>query len=319
MQTLMLPTRAEFEDFLLNRENEANRPRLAPKSATHYARRLVQAEAFLQQGLENLTAGLVLHFIAAQGGSPSNHDSWVNFFKHLYAWGKWAGVNVQDFTAKLKHQKRPQRLPKPFTVEEIQKVFASIPTHTQEGRRDLALHHILYSNLRNEEVCNLQVLNFLNKEVRVIGKGDKERFVPLNDVAWETVLRYILETQYGEHYSPTDNFERVNELFYELRSYLIRTGRNPWVFTTNSGQKMYDRALRTIVSERAEAAGVKDAHPHRYRHSFATHILDNGATDLIALKDVMGHTKLSTTEIYVQVSSNARFNRVNAFHPFQKP
>lgn len=317
--SILAITREEFETFLLNKENEANRPQLSEKSATHYSRRWAQAQYELPEDFE-FTADSVLEFIAEQGGSPSNHDSWVNTFKHLYSYCKWAGIETEDFTAKLALKRRPQRLPKPLTLDEVYKIFSSIPTNDWRGRRDLALHHILYCNLRNEEACKLRVLDLLDKEVRVIGKGNKERHVPVNDLAWDAILRYILETHYPQRYQEVapQTEEQLSELFKEFRVYLERRGENPIVFLTNSGKPMYDRAVREIVSLRARAAGIQGAHPHRFRHSFATHILDGGATDLIALKDVMGHTNLRTTELYVQVSREARFNRVNAHHPFQK-
>lgn len=249
-------------------------------------------------------------YVSAIEGSPSDHNQWMTVLKHWQAF--LALHNVSIVLPPLKTLTARKRLPKPLSREEIDAICAAIPQDSQVGARDRALIELLYCGLRNNECCSIRFTDLNNQTVRIIGKGDKERLVPLNDVAWHYLVQFLLRS------FP----EQVTQIYQELgEEAVVRTLQKElgpeYVFTSSEGHPIYPRYLRGVVYKYAALAGVAHAHPHRFRHSFATHTLDEGLGNLIALKDVMGHVKSEMVDLYVLTSTRGR-DMVKGFHPRQR-
>lgn len=177
--------------------------------------------------------------------------------------------------------KPARRLPDVLTTEEIDRILAAIDTSTPKGIRDVAMLELLYScGLRVSELVSLRLgdLFFGEGYIRVVGKGDKQRLVPISDVARERVMRYLDERQ------PARTSEEV-------------------LFLNNRGKGLTRVMIFTILKEAARRAEIeKRISPHTLRHSFATHLLEGGA-GIRQVQELLGHENILTTEIYTHLDS----------------
>ena len=190
-----------------------------------------------------------------------------------------------------------RKLPDTLSLEEIDKLIAAIDLSTPEGERNRAILECLYGcGLRVSEAINLKLSDLFFKEgfIKVTGKGDKQRFVPIA----ETTQKYI-------------------ELYRkEVRVHVnIQKGHEDILFLNRRGRQLTRAMIFTIIRRLAEAAGFnKKISPHTFRHSFATHLLENGA-DLRAIQQMLGHESITTTEIYVHLDRSHLRNILEQFHP----
>ena len=176
-------------------------------------------------------------------------------------------------------------MPESLTSLEVENLISVHNEKTDKGLRDKAIFELMYSSgLRVSEICSLKIedISFEGKYLRIFGKGKRERIVPINDSALDILKRYI-------------NTSRVilvkgkdtNELFLNFR-----------------GDKISRVGIWKIVKEAMRKSGVeKNIHPHTFRHSFATHLIQHGA-DLRAVQRMLGHSDITTTEIYTHVDSS---------------
>ncbi len=178
-------------------------------------------------------------------------------------------------------------LPHFLYKEEIEKIFNSIDTTTAIGKRNLAILEILYgSGLRVSELCSLTMTNldFANSMIKVIGKGSKERYVPMNQ---RTIIA-------------------LNNYIHIGRKELVLKSEKDDVknlFVNHHGGALTSRGVRVIINKIIlDAAEAIHVYPHMLRHTFATHLLDGGA-DLRSVQEMLGHSNLSTTQIYTHVST----------------
>ena len=187
--------------------------------------------------------------------------------------------------------KRDQRLPEYLTEQETEKLL-SMPDNSNIGKRDKALLEVLYaSGMRISELCNLNLSDISKDEIRVTGKGDKERVVLLGNQAINALVSYL----------QVRPMTKQRALFVSIR-----------------GQRLGIRAIQKMVSNYAKMAGIqKRIHPHTLRHSFATHML-NGGADLRVVQELLGHADLSTTQIYTHLTSSKVRDRYLDCHPGSK-
>jgi integrase/recombinase XerC/integrase/recombinase XerD len=192
--------------------------------------------------------------------------------------------------------KREERLPKVLSAEQVRSLLERIPARTPLELRDRAMLELAYScGLRCEEIVNLDVgaLDFETEQLRVLGKGSKERLLPVGEPAQVALRRY------GER----------------GRHALLSDPREPALFLSKSGRRLSNsdvtRRLSRWVSEAALAAGVS---PHSLRHSFATHLLEGGA-DLRTIQELLGHASISTTQVYTRVDAARLRDAYAATHP----
>jgi integrase/recombinase XerC len=216
-----------------------------------------------------------------------------SFFGHLVR----SGARAADPSLGLPAPRAPRRLPRPLPVDDCQ-LLAESPRHPGSAR-DLALVEVLYgAGLRVAELCGLDVrdADLSRGELRVLGKGSRERVVPLPAAARAALARYLAEARRGAG--------RGEPLFTALRG---RAGAAP--------RRLDPRDARRILRRRARAVGIADrVHPHRLRHSYATHLLDMGA-DLREIQELLGHRSLSTTQKYTAVSAERLLEVYDRAHP----
>lgn len=282
--------RNRFEEFL-------RRHNLSETTINNYASRI---DTFYNT-YDILSSENIHAQVEDMASSEIDYNLWMCAIK------KYAAFKNIDLP-KITMKKIPLRLPKPLSKEEINKIYAAIPKKSLQLR---CIIEFLYCGLRNQEVCSLNIADVKNKNIRVIGKGNKERLVPLNNSAWNSYLRLI----YSRYYSDVDlrsSEEHLQQIRRGIDTNLIN--EDSPVFITGSNIRMYPRKIRKLVTNLANSSGLKGVHPHRFRHSFATHVLESGLTNLFALKEIMGHENLSTTQQYVGISENTR-DQVRIFHP----
>jgi integrase/recombinase XerD len=190
-----------------------------------------------------------------------------------------------------------RKLPDVLELEEINQIMAAIDLSKNEGQRNRAIVETLYScGLRVSELVNLKFEQLFPTEgfIRVIGKGNKERLVPLNEYVINEINQY-LET--------TRNHQDINP------------GNESYVFLNRRGSKLTRVMIFTIVKQLAEQAGIhKNVSPHTFRHSFATHLLEGGA-NLRVIQELLGHESISTTEIYTHLDQSFLKDTILSFHP----
>lgn len=190
-----------------------------------------------------------------------------------------------------------RHLPTVLSIPEVEAIIAAVDLSLPEGHRNKAMIEVLYGcGLRVSELVGLRVsdLHFDKGYVRVIGKGDKERIVPIGETARKAVRLY-LEGQ---------------------RLHLkVKPDSADIVFLNRRGGKMSRQMAFLIVKNLAEKAGVhKEISPHTFRHSFATHLVEGGA-DLRAVQEMLGHESITTTEIYTHLDQDYIQSTISLFHP----
>ncbi len=190
-----------------------------------------------------------------------------------------------------------RKLPDTISIAEIDKIIAAIDLSKPEGERNRAIIETLYGcGLRVSELINLKISDLFFKEgfIKVTGKGDKDRFVPISEYTQKYITLYQKEIRNHQDIKP----QATDTLFLNRR-----------------GNRLTRAMIFTIVKRLTEAAGIdKKVSPHTFRHSFATHLLENGA-DLRAIQQMLGHESITTTEVYVHVDRSHLRKVMEDFHP----
>ncbi|MCB0401292.1 MAG: site-specific tyrosine recombinase XerD [Flavobacteriales bacterium] len=193
-----------------------------------------------------------------------------------------------------------RKLPEVLSIDEINGLIEAIDLSKPEGERNKAMLETMYScGLRVSELVGLKKSNLLLEEgfVRVIGKGDKERIVPIGSVAIKHIRIYIESTR--------------NHMDIEKESEDI-------LFLNRRGRQLTRVMVFTIIKQLAEKSGLdKQVSPHTFRHSFATHLVEGGA-DLRAVQEMLGHESITTTEIYTHLDREYLRDAILSFHPRAK-
>ena len=197
----------------------------------------------------------------------------------------------------IKRKKIPQTLPNVLSVEEVEGILGNIDTESALGKRDLALLEILYScGLRVSEACTLRGIDILqdSEMIRVRGKGDKERLVPMGPRAIKKMDQYL-------KYS---------------RPFLLKRGAEVGeIFLSRNGKPLTRMTIYNILIKYSTEAHIKkQISPHTFRHSFATHLLEGGA-DLRAVQEMLGHSNIVTTQIYTHLDKHYLQEVHKTFHP----
>lgn len=197
--------------------------------------------------------------------------------------------------------KTPQRNPDFLYQDEMIDLLDSIETLTPLGRRNKAMLELMYaSGLRCSEVVELTLaqIDFANQMLLIHGKGKKDRYVPFYDYAKECLQEYIVNDRY-----------EIMSKFQEEHNY---------VFVNKNGKKMTNRGVEDIVKRVGQKYDVtKNIHPHTFRHSFATHLLESGV-DLRIVQEMLGHASLSTTQVYTHITKEHLKNVYEHSHPMGK-
>ncbi len=252
-----------------------------------------RGKALLEAGREDIQDYLATRLSA--GGSPRTAARLLSALRRFYRYQLREGRIGQDPTVRIEPPRLGRPLPDALSEEEVERLLQAPDPQDAEGLRDRAMLELLYATgLRVSELVGLgeTQLNLRHGVVRVFGKGSKERLVPLGEEASSWVGRYLVEA----------------------RAKLMR-GHPPSkaVFVTRRGGPMTRQAFWYLIRRHARTADiVKHLSPHTLRHAFATHLLNHGA-DLRVVQMLLGHSDLSTTQIYTHVA-NARLQALHAAH-----
>lgn len=230
------------------------------------------------------------------GISPRSQARIISGLKSLYRYLKLEKIIDANPTILLETPSIGRKLPEVLSVDEIDAMVDAIDMDKAEGQRNRAIIETLYGcGLRVSELCDLRIdnINFDDRVLMVIGKGDKQRLVPMSDVSVEQI-----------------------RLWFDDRSRLdIKHGHESYVFLNRRGSRLTRMMIFYIVRQLAELAGIRKAiSPHTLRHSFATHLLEGGA-NLRAIQQMLGHESISTTELYLHLDKSHLRDEILRYHP----
>ncbi len=241
-------------------------------------------------------AGILGYLAALQAGSGSVRTAArrLSSLRRFYGWLVREGAIKDDPTARIQAPKLGRSLPKSLTESEVEALINAADTKTSLGLRDRAMLEILYATgLRVSELVNLELgqVNSRQGVVRVTGKGNKERLVPLGEEALSWLQQYL----------------------QEARPDLLHGRKTDALFPTRRGGAMTRQAFWYLIRRYGLQAGItKPLSPHVLRHAFATHLLNHGA-DLRVVQMLLGHSDISTTQIYTHVARE-RLKQLHAEH-----
>ena len=238
-----------------------------------------------------------VEFINELGMSPYSQARILSGIKSFYKFLIYEEMIEKDPSELLESPKIGRKLPDTLEFHEIEKILAEIDLSTDAGTRNRAMLETLYSSgLRVSELIELKISNIYDDVgfLRIIGKGNKERLVPVG----QTALKYI--KLYKEHI-------RVHQD--------VKKGSEDHLFLNLRGSRISRVSVFTIIKDLALKAGIdKNISPHTFRHSFATHLIEGGA-DLRAVQEMLGHESITTTEIYTHLDRDYLKQIINEFHP----
>ncbi|WP_288732259.1 site-specific tyrosine recombinase XerD [uncultured Phocaeicola sp.] len=244
--------------------------------------------------LETFSAGL--HDI---GIHPRSQARILSGIRSFYRFLVLEDYIRQDPTELLDSPQIGKHLPDVLTVEEIDSLIGAIDRGSREGKRNCAILETLYScGLRVSELCNLKISDlYLNEGfIKVEGKGNKQRLVPISPRA----------------------VSELNDYFLVRGEKVIKPGFEDYVFISNFGKNISRIMVFHIIKELANQIGLKKSiSPHTFRHSFATHLLEGGA-NLRAIQCMLGHESIGTTEIYTHIDRNRLREEIIEHHPRNK-
>ncbi len=241
-----------------------------------------------------------IHWISDLGMSSKSQARVVSGIKGFYKFLLIEEYINSDPSKLLETPKTGRKLPDTLSLEEIDTIISAIDLSSNEGQRNKAILETLYScGLRVSELINLQITNlfFDMGFVKVIGKGNKERFVPIGQKAIKEIKLYI------------EHFRNHQE---------IKSGQENFLFLNRRGSSLTRVMIFTIIKNLCQTSGIEKAiSPHTFRHSFATHLLEGGA-DLRAIQEMLGHESITTTEIYTHLDRDFLRSEIIEFHPRNK-
>ena len=238
-----------------------------------------------------------LHWIGELGLNAASQARILSGIRSFYKYCSIEQIVRQDPTTLLESPKLKRALPDILSFEEIENIIGHIDLSKPEGGRNKAILEVLYScGLRVSEVVNLRIscLYLDVGYIRVIGKGDKERLVPIGSAA----------TKYIRIYQD------------EIRIHVpLKPGNEDILFLNRRGAKLTRVMIFLLLKELARQSGItKNISPHTFRHSFATHLVEGGA-DLRAVQEMLGHESITTTEIYTHLDREFLRETLHRYHP----
>jgi integrase/recombinase XerD len=278
---------------------------LAENSVEAYLRDIDKLTDYLQatnklvtpQQLELKDLENFVRWVSELGMTVTSQSRIISGLRSFYSYCFIEQIATLNPTALLETPKQKRILPDTLHFDEIESIIAQIDLSKPEGGRNKAILETLYScGLRVSELVNLRIscLHLDIGFVRVIGKGDKERLVPIG----------------------SDAIKYINIYRNEIRVHIsIKPGQEDFLFLNRRGNKLSRVMIFIMLKELAKKAGIeKNISPHTFRHSFATHLVEGGA-DLRAVQEMLGHESITTTEIYTHLDREYLRNTLHQFHP----
>ncbi len=268
----------------------SNEKRYPETTVSSYAKDLENYNLFIENNKINYKIinkdqiRLYLKYLDELDYSKSTISRILSALRHFYSYLIMQDVIDTNIFKTIRNPKKDKKLPNFLQSDELNKIFESIDTSTDLGLRNRLIFELLYATgLRVSELEELKIkdINFANKEIRVIGKGNKERI-----------------TYYGEYAE-----KYLDEYLKTSRLNLLKDKNTDYLLINNQGNHLSVRGIQEIVNKEVELASIKHhISPHVLRHTFATDLLNNGA-DLKSVQELLGHESLSTTQIYTHITN----------------
>ena len=287
----------DFKDYLKIERG------LSENSITSYENDINKLKSFLNDKGKisplNVSADHIKEFVyniskEVKANSQSRIISGLKSFYDYLLFEKLIKINPMS---NIESPKLRRKLPSTLSIEEINSMINNIDKTKKESERNIAIIETLYGcGLRVSELINLKISDLYFEEdfVKVTGKGNKQRLVPVSEVNKQCINTYLINSR--------------TKLNIDSRSSDI-------IFLNRNGYKLTRAMIFTIVKSLSKKAGIKKTiSPHSFRHSFATHLLENGA-DLKTIQQLLGHESITTTEIYMHLDNKALVNVMKKFHP----
>ncbi|MEA2041686.1 MAG: site-specific tyrosine recombinase XerD [Bacteroidota bacterium] len=287
----------EFRDFLVLEKS------LSENSVSAYLNDLSKLANYNEKKPQQLKLKDLENFIydlSEAGLSKRSQSRVISSLKSFYKFIALEFETDDNPAALLESPKLSKKLPEVLSVEEIDRLEEAIDLSKPEGHRNKAIIETLYScGLRVSELTNLRISNlyFEDNFIRVLGKGLKQRLVPIGTSAQKQIEFY--RESYRSKLDPPDDYKDI-------------------LFLNRRAKQLTRVMIFTIVKKLAQEAGIsKNISPHTFRHSFATHLIEGGA-DLRAVQEMLGHESIMTTEIYTHIDRHFLQQTVNEHHPRSK-
>jgi len=278
---------------------------LSANSIEAYLRDVRKLQQFFDEEAKNISPEKIslddLHkfvvWAAELGMQASSQARLISGIKAFYKYLLISGSIEADPSELLEAPKIGRKLPDTLNHFEVEALIAAIDLSKPEGERNKAIIETLYGcGLRVSELINLKISNlYFNEEfIKVQGKGDKERLVPIGKAAMNQINRYIEQVRVHQN---------------------IQKSYEDYVFLNRRGKSLTRVMIFTIIKNLAEIIGLKKTiSPHTFRHTFATELIERGA-DLRAVQEMLGHESITTTEIYTHLDRDNLRNMIMSFHP----
>ena len=261
---------------------------------------LAQFNQFLEQELLNLRtfeykdARNYLSYLYSNNLKRTTVSRKISTLRTFYEFWMTQDTSVNNPFIQLVHPKKEQYLPQFFYEEEMEALFNTVSNDAKKGLRDRVVIELLYATgIRVSELVNIKVMDLdMNLPgVKVLGKGNKERFVPFGEFCRQSIEQYL------EKFKP------------------LKGKSHPYLIVNMKGDPITERGIRYLLNDVVKrTAGVTEIHPHKLRHTFATHLLNQGA-DLRTVQSLLGHVNLSTTGKYTHVSNQQLRKVYLSAHP----
>lgn len=233
-----------------------------------------------------------------KGVSVNTHHRLIKAIKCFYKYLIYADYMDSNPADQLSYPKLPKKIPQVLHLQEIDFLLKGVNLNSRDGLRNRAILETLYAcGLRATELCNFKLSDYhpTKEYIRVIGKGNKERDIPIGQSAIKWINRYIVGVR--------------------NRLRIIQKGQENIVFISGTGRRLYRSKIGMIVSKAASSSNLnKRITPHTFRHTFASHLIDGGAP-IHAVKDMLGHESLASTEIYVNLKQDFLRDTLELYHP----
>ena len=290
-------------------ENYANYLRFEKNASENtieaYVSDLQKLQDFAEQNLMNITPITIsyehlqefLYQISKINYSERTQARWISSIKGFFSFLLEDELREDNPSALLETPKLGLYLPDTLSLEEIEKLISATEENTDLAKRNRCMIEVLYGcGLRVSELTELQIsnINFKENYLKIQGKGDKVRFVPLADYTADFIKNYINNIR---------SKQKINPKHSDI------------LFLNSRGAQISRQMVFLIIKDIVKKAGIqKNISPHTFRHSFATHLLQNGA-DLRFIQEMLGHSSITTTEIYTHLNTEELHETILKYHP----
>ena len=290
-------------------ENYANYLRFEKNASENtieaYVSDLQKLQDFAEQNLMNITPITIsyehlqefLYQISKINYSERTQARWISSIKGFFSFLLEDELREDNPSALLETPKLGLYLPDTLSLEEIEKLISATEENTDLAKRNRCMIEVLYGcGLRVSELTELQIsnINFKENYLKIQGKGDKVRFVPLADYTADFIKNYINDIR---------SKQKINPKHSDI------------LFLNSRGAQISRQMVFLIIKDIVKKAGIqKNISPHTFRHSFATHLLQNGA-DLRFIQEMLGHSSITTTEIYTHLNTEELHETILKYHP----